>query len=241
MSILTVIPARGNSKRVPGKNIRILLGKPLIAYTIEKALESNLSDKVVVSTDSKEIADIAIGLNSEVIMRPAPLALDISPIDDSLRHAVTYFEKHEAFLTDIVVLLQANIPIRMRGEIDKVITRLQGDKNATAVATGYLIDQRPEWMKIIDEKTDRIRPFLLPTDKYRIQDLPKLYLLDGSIIAVKKKVLMETESNRMAHAYLGDNVLIEVHDQKYSLEVDEEKDFEMLEYYLNKTINDKIF
>lgn len=234
MNVLCVIPARGGSKRVHNKNIRMLLNKPLIAYTIEKALESRLCNKVVVSTDDAEIADVARKYGADTITRPADLALDDSPIDDALRHTVRFFERKRNFSTDIAVLLQANVPIRKNGEIDEVVDKLIKTGDATAVVTVYPVDQRPEWMKIIDVGSGMIKQYMKSTNLYRKQELPDLYLLDGAIIAVRTKTLMETEGIKKAHGYLGEKVYPVIHNSKYSVEIDEERDFETAEYYLQK-------
>lgn len=234
MNILCVLAARGNSKRVPNKNIRMLLGKPLMAYTLEKALESQLCSKVVVSTDNSEIVAIAKNYGVRVIKRPDDLALDTSAIDDALRHAVRHVEKKDGFIADIAVLLQANVPVRKDREIDEVVSRLISNDKITAVATAYAIDQRPEWMKLIDSKTGLAKPFMEPTNLYRQQDLPELYLFDGAIIAVRTKVLMKTEGIKKSHAFLGKEVYMMVHEKKYTIEIDEEEDFELASFYLDK-------
>lgn len=234
MSVLCVIPARGKSKRVPNKNLRMVLGKPLIGHTIEAALESQLCDKVVVSTDDAKISKVVKEFGIEVITRPAEIALDTSAIDDSLRHAVRDVEKKEGFVPDIVVLLQANVPVRRKGEIDEVIKRLTEIDDATAVVTGYLIDQRPEWMKVIDPSTDKADSFMGPTQFYRKQDLQPLYLFDGAVAVIRRDVLMSTEGIKKAHGFLGDKVYIMVHEMKYATEIDTEEEFELAEYYLSK-------
>lgn len=234
MKVLCVIPARGGSKRAPDKNIRMLLGKPLIAYTIEKALASRFCDKVAVSTDDPEIASVSKDWGADVIIRPDDLALDTSPIDDALRHAVRSFQREEGVAAGIAVLLQANVPLRKDREIDEVIGRLIENGDLTAAATGYAVEQRPEWMKTIDPDTGIIKPFMEPSNSYRKQDLPELYLLDGAIIAVTTRTLMETEGVKKVHGYLGDRVCLVVHDSKYAIEIDEERDFETAEYYLRK-------
>ena len=236
-NIVCIIPARGNSERVSNKNIRLLLGKPLIAYTIESALESRLISKTIVSTDSQVIAKIAKEFGAEVVLRPDNLALPTSPLEDALRHAVGELDRKEGFRPDIVVFMQPNVPVRKSGEIDVVIKRLQEIKDATAMVTVYKINQRPEWMKRLDKKTGRITPFIEPTMSYRMQDLPELYLIDGAIVLVKTNTLMETEGNRKAHAFLGDKVYSFIHDARYSVEIDEEEDFEIAKYFLLKERN----
>lgn len=234
MNVLCVVAARGNSKRVPKKNVRMLLGRPLIAYTIEKALESKLSSKVVVSTENYEIATIAENHGVKVVKRPDDLALDTSAIDDALRHAVRHIEEKDGFTADIAVLLQANVPIRKDKEIDEAVSRLISNDKITAVATAYAIDQRPEWMKQIDLETGLAKPYMEPTSLYRKQVLPDLYLFDGAILAVRTQVLMKTEGNRKAHAFLGQEISMIVHERKYAIEIDKEEDFELAEFYLEK-------
>jgi len=234
MSVLCVIPARGNSKRIPNKNIRMVLGKPLIGYTIEAALESQLCDKIVVSTDSTNISRVAAEFGVEVIRRPAEIALDTSAIDDALRHAVRDVEEKEGFKSDIVVLLQANVPVRKKGEIDQAIRRLEAIRKASAVATGFFVGQRPEWMKTIEKSTGRIKSFSEPSKFYRKQDLPELVLFDGAILAIRTQVLAETEGIKAAHGFLGNEIYMLVHRGKYAIEIDEEEDFEIAEYYLSK-------
>lgn len=218
---------------MPGKNIFPILNKPLIAYTIEKARETALLDRVIVSTDDDGISEIARKFGAEVVPRPAELSTAESPIDESLRHVVGYLREFEGLVVDIVVSLQANNPVRKKGEIDEVIERLRKHEWATAVATAYKVSQRPEWAKrLLDTKRMEIAPYANPGECYRHQDLPPLYLLDGSIIAVRAGVLDKTAGDRRVHAYLGERVSVVVHGRKYATEIDEPDDMELAEFYL---------
>lgn len=231
--VVGIIPARGGSQRLPAKNVLPLCGKPLIAYTIEAALQSTKLDRFIVSTDDPEIGEVASHLGAEVVVRPKELATLEAPIDDSLRHVVSFLEEKENFLPGIVVLMQANNPIRKKGEIDAVLNKLIGVPWATAVGTAYKVKQRPEWAKLlISEETMEIRPFLDAGVAYRIQDLPDLYLLDGSVLAVRADVLKKTAGDRRVHAYLGDRVVIEVHERMYATEIDEWEDLKLAECFL---------
>ena len=122
--IIALIPARSGSKGLPGKNIRLLLGKPLLAWSIEQALASNYIDKVVVSTDSITIAAIAKKHGAEVpFLRPARLATDTAQTMDVVLQALQYFsEKQERF--DYLVLLEPTSPLRETADIDKCIKKL---------------------------------------------------------------------------------------------------------------------
>jgi hypothetical protein len=123
LNVLAIIPARGGSKGVPGKNIRELAGKPLIAYSIEAALESEHVDHVVVSTEDEQIAAAAREWGSEVVPRPPELATDTAPTDPVLEHAVTYLEQLDGYRADLIVLLQPTSPLRPPGLIDACIER----------------------------------------------------------------------------------------------------------------------
>lgn len=129
--ILGLIPARGGSKGIPGKNIKLINGKPLIAWTIEKAIQASRLNKVVVSTDSDEIAQISKEYGAEVLSRPKDLATDTASTQDVMVHALQYYP------ADIMVLLQPTSPCRSDGLIDACIEDfLQGDYDS--LATGFM-------------------------------------------------------------------------------------------------------
>ncbi len=133
--ILGLIPARGGSKGVPGKNIKRINGKPLIAWTIERALESRRLDKVVVSTDSGEIARIAREKGAEILMRPAGLATDTASTQAVMEHAL------QNYPSDILVLLQPTSPYRSEGLIDACIDEFI-ENQYDSLATGFICDYK---------------------------------------------------------------------------------------------------
>lgn len=116
MEIVAIIPARGGSKRLPGKNIKLLCGKPMIAYSIEEAKKSEYIDKVVVTSDSKEILAVSKSYGATVIKRPDELAQDDTATIDVIKHAVRYLG-----FKMIIVLLQPTSPLRTVKDIDKCI------------------------------------------------------------------------------------------------------------------------
>lgn len=135
MKILGLIPARGGSKGVPGKNIKEICGKPLIVWTIEHALRSNMLDYVMVSTDSQKIAEIAESAGAEVLMRPPELATDTASTLDVMIHAL---QNRPA---DILVLLQPTSPCRSDGLVDGCIREfLVHDYDS--LATGFMCDYK---------------------------------------------------------------------------------------------------
>ena len=232
-----VIPARGRSERLPGKNTRVIAGKPLLAYTIAAAKQAACLSEVIVSTEDEEIARLAREHGSRVVMRPAELARSDSPIDDAMRHACDEAQRHDSTPVDIVVCMQANVPVRKDGEIDELVAKLRATPWATAVATAYCVQQRPEWMKRVkDRATMEIEPLTDAGTAYRTQDLPELYLLDGAIVAIRADVLRRTAGDRRVHAYMGERVIIVTHDPKYAVEVDEEPDVELAEFFLTRSL-----
>ena len=229
MNILGVIPARGQSKGFPKKNIQMLLGKPLIAYTIIAAQKSNLIDRLVVSTDDYEIAQISHSYGIEVVPRPTELATDDSPIEDALRHSVTHLKENDGYYPNIVVLMEANVPVRKEGMIDTVLDKLI-DSDADSAVSIHEVDQRPEVMKRL--KGDRLVPRYRLTKGYRRQDFPKLYLLDGAVEAIRTGVLFRTMGDSRAHAYLGDHVRGVIQEKFYTIEIDSSEDVILAEAIL---------
>ncbi len=226
MDILGIIPARGGSQGFPKKNIKLLLGKPVIAYTIIAARRSQLITRLTVSTEDREIAEISQQYGAEVIFRPVELAADNSPIEDALRHTVTYLKEKEGYSPDIIVQMQANVPIRKEGMIDKVIKKLIDTKADSAISI-YEVDQIPELMKTLDG--DKLKPKHGLPDGYRRQDFSSLYLADGAVMVTRTDVLFETIGDKRAHAYLGNNVSGVVQEKYYTIELDSPEDLVLAE------------
>jgi CMP-N-acetylneuraminic acid synthetase len=188
MFVLGIIPARGGSKGIKRKNIYLLSGKPLIAYTIEAALKSKKISKVTVSTDDLEIAQIAKKYGAEVpIMRPEELAKDDSPGILSLFHMVEYLENTGTKI-DIIVTLQPTSPLRTNRDIDAVIDKLIST-NSDSVISVNEVKQTPYLMFRVEN--DRLKPFFGEEMKINRQALPKVYSLNGAIYATKRDVLMK--------------------------------------------------
>ncbi len=119
MEVLSIIPVRGGSKGIPGKNIKLLCDKPLVAYTIEASRNSKYITRTVVSTEDEKIKEVVQGLNAEVIDRPQELAEDVTKTIPVMLQVVEALEKQEGYVPDIVVLLQATCPLRDEHDIDK--------------------------------------------------------------------------------------------------------------------------
>lgn len=190
VKIIAVILARGGSKRVPRKNIKLLAGKPLIAYSIQAAVQSKYLDRVIVSTDDVEIADVAKQFGADVpFLRPDELANDTATSLIALQHAVKFIENNENDKFDLVVLIQATSPLILSEDVDKTIEK-SIETNHNSCTTVCEISERPEWMYII--KNNHAQLLIQQKDQEtRTQLLPKVYRLTGAVYVIKRDTLME--------------------------------------------------
>lgn len=193
MKILAVIPARGGSKEIPRKNIKKIGGKPLIAYTIEAALKSKYLDRIIVSTDDEEIAEIAKKCGAEVpFIRPKELAEDDVPlVPDVLRHSVEELKRNENFDVDIIVMLQPTSPLRKTKYIDLAIEKLINTK-CDWVVTVLKVNHHPFRMRRM--KGDKLELLFAAKKTWaQRQDLPPVYYLTGALYATRKDVIMKKD------------------------------------------------
>jgi len=221
--ILAVITARGGSKGIPQKNIRPLLGKPLIAYTIQAALQSKTLNKIIVSTDDEDIANVSKQYGAEVpFLRPKDLATDTATSLSVLQHAVRYLAEKEGYLADIIVCLQPTSPMRSAEDIDQAVT-LCTSTSSDSVVSLCQAEHHPYWMKKV--VGDRVYPLMeVDNDKYpRRQDLPPAYQLNGAIYVTGRKILLEKER------ILGENTLAYIMPQERSIDIDTLIDFKLAE------------
>lgn len=215
--ILAIIPARGGSKGILRKNIKKLGGKPLIAWTIECAQKSKYIDKVIVSTDDEEIADVAKEWGGEVpFMRPAELAQDDTPSVSVVVHALKEC-MHDGY--SYVILLQATSPFRTPSDIDGAIEKCL-DCGANTCVSVTEAEVSPYWMYTFAE-SERLRP-LLNIDKdsfYQRQKLPKVYQLNGAIYIVESDYLFRVQK------LIDSDTLGYVMNAENSLDIDTIRDF----------------
>lgn len=234
-SILGLIPARGGSKGLPGKNIKPLLGKPLIAWTIEQAVESRYLDDVIVNTDDREIASIAAEYGAEVpFMRPAHLASDESPVMDAIIHALDQLEGRGRKF-DYLVLLEPTAPLREPGNIDDAIEKLidNEDRADSIIAVGKLGANHPYLVRKIDDD-EYLKPFVLPQRKRdtRRQELPDAYIPCGVIYMSKVEVLRQTRT-----WFYQERTLPFVTKRWQDFTIDDEWDFLCVESIMRKNIS----
>ncbi|MBW3466369.1 cytidylyltransferase domain-containing protein [Arthrospiribacter ruber] len=232
MKILGIIPVRGGSKGIPGKNIKLLGGEPLIAYTKRSIDESSLLSKVVVSTDDDAISKVALDLGLDVpFTRPSSLADDQAPTLGVIIHCLDYFEKKgETF--DAVCILQVTSPFRRRGMIDEAIQKFSSSGADTLVSVLPVPHEyNPHW---IFEENEEGFLFISTGDEALIsqrQKLPKAYFRDGAIYLTKSSVIKERDS------LFGEKLTYILGDPKFHVNLDTLEDWDEAEKIIKKINN----
>ena len=228
-NILGLIPARGGSKSVSRKNIRLLVGKPLIAWTIEIALACPSLDRVIVSTDDREIAKVARRHGAEVpFIRPVELAQDDTPDLPVYQHTLSWLAEHEGYRPDIVVWLRPTVPLRTVQDVEAALQQLI-ETGADCVRSVCPAEHHPYWMKRL--KGDRLVPFVEGIDVaryYQRQLLPPVYRLNGAVDVTWYRTVMEK-----GLLYSGD-VRGYVMPVERSIDLDSELDFALAELLLRR-------
>ena len=192
MEILAIIPARGGSKSIPRKNIKNLGTKPMIAWSIEAALKSNI-DRVIVTTDDKEIAEVAKKYGAKTpFIRPSELAQDTTPTEPVLKHTLEWLKENENYTPDAVVLLQPTSPLRQAEHINEAI-KIFKQKNPDCLISVHeaIANNNPHWILKRDENNKIILATGEPLSeiKNRRQDLPAHYIRNDIIYVFKPQNL----------------------------------------------------
>lgn len=227
--ILAIIPARGGSKGIPGKNILPIAGKPLLAWTIKAALESKLIDRTIVSSDDEGILRIASKFGAEPVKRPKSMAGDKSPFNLLIFHALGYLKKKEKYVPDVLVYLQPTSPLRNSKDIDQALSSLKG--KATGVLSVYEIDNKFLKSFIINKDgfiqgvSNNNFPFM------NRQDLPKIFMSNGAIYVVKRGFFLKT-----GRLFSNKTVPFVMDDEK-SLDIDSVEDLKKAEKILRNQKN----
>jgi CMP-N-acetylneuraminic acid synthetase len=189
--VIAIIPARGGSKGLPGKNIKPICGKPLIEWTIQAALKSKFIDVLIVSTDNQEIADIAKTAGASVpFLRPAALAGDTTPTIDVIEHVFEYLRTQAAPMFDYCVLLEPTSPLREDDDIDNMLAKLDAnaDKFDAIVSVGAVSEHPSIMKKLVGDNIETYCPELPMTS--RRQDNTPAFFPYGVAYIVKVQTLL---------------------------------------------------
>lgn len=232
--VLCSISARGGSKGVPGKNIKLLGGSPLISYAIKSALRSKYIDKVVVSTDADSIAAVSKEYGAEVIKRPDYLAVDQTPLIDSTKYTMTAMDE-KGFSADIVVQLTPTCPFINTDQIDKSIEMVCEDKCECAVALTKIDHGHPYRARILMENgyfNNYESKIDIEARKFHSrQDLPALYSTTGGLYTRLRHLLDEYTGNDFA---MGKYRKAIVMNDIESIDINGMLDFQFAEFLLEK-------
>ena len=235
MKVLGGITARGGSKGIPRKNVKILHGKPLIAYTIEAAKESGIFDRVILSTDDAEIAEVGKKYGAEVpFMRPVELAEDTTPTLPVLVHAIQWLKDNEKYEPDAVAILQPTAPLRRAEHLRAAYALFEKSRADSVVSVSEVPGHHnPHWQFTID--TD-MRAKIFTGEVFadiikRRQDLPKTYTRNGAIYLCKTSLLFADTPS-----FYGNDVRTYVMDEVGSINIDTPEDFARAELRMNNIV-----
>lgn len=226
--VISIIPARGGSKGIPGKNIKELKGKPLIEYSIEHSLQVDNIDRTIVSTDDEEIAEVAERAGAEVIERPEELAADDSLVIDAVRYTVEKLED-EGYSVSMIVLLEPTSPIRDI-EVTERCIRVLKEGRADSVATFSETELPPHRMWRIEG--EKVEPFFEEANPWLPrQSQPVAYRLNGQVYALTKDILFEHGDS--VSLLLGEKYPV-ITPKETAVDIDTERDFKMIEFLMEE-------
>lgn len=223
--IVAIVPARAGSKRLPGKNMALLGGEPLVAYTLRAALGAKRLSRVVVSTDDAELARFATAAGVEVFFpRPAELATDTASVIDVLRHVVHVLEE-KGESVDVVVLLQPTSPFRTNQHIDAALELFTSSRVDT-VTTVRPVSEHPYWLWVHEQ--DHLSPLYAPEHiAMGRHQLPPYYVETGAIYIVSREVLSRD-------GLYGDRVVPFLMNELASVDIDTPLDLAWADFLLTQ-------
>lgn len=223
--MIAIIPARGGSKGLPGKNVLLLCGKPMIAYTIEAAKQSKYIDHVIVSTDDQKIADIALKYGAEVpFLRPDFLASDTAQAVDNYIYTIERLSKEWSIPIEEFVVLQPTSPLRITEDIDGAI-EMFFEKKADSIIS-YTQEAHPvNWHKYINENNEFVDIF--DSTIANRQDLKTSYYPNGAVYVFRSNIVKERK-------YYTDKSYGYIMPRNRSVDIDYQEDFDYVEFLMSR-------
>ena len=234
MKNIALIPARAGSKSIIKKNIKLLNGIPLIAYTITIALQNPRINKVIVSTEDQEIADIAKNYGAEVpFLRPEELAQDNTPDRPVILHTLQWLKENELFEPELLIYLRPTSPFKTNLIIDECLNKIENEKHLTSLrtvnaATGT---NHPYWM--FNYENNVLKPFIKNIEiskYYQRQLLPTCYKLNGVVDILKPDIVANNEN--MYGKSIG---FVEIN-QLNAVDIDDEMDFNFAKFLIKENL-----
>jgi len=230
MNIMGFIPARAGSTRVKNKNILPLIDKPLVAYTIEAAKKARLVTRVLVSTDSEEIASVSRVFGADVpFLRPTAISQSDSTEMQFFIHALDWLSEHEGYHPDLIVLLYPTSPFRKPESIDRAIETILAHPEADSLRSVRRCSEHPNKMWVIEG--EYLQPFVKTKSKnihtLSYQLLPVVYIQNASIYITKPKTIREKGSPT------GDIIVPFIMDERESIDINTALDFRLAEMLLS--------
>jgi N-acylneuraminate cytidylyltransferase len=194
VKVLGLVPARAGSKGVPGKNAKPLLGKPLLQWTVEAAVESGVLDRVVISTEDEGLAALAVEAGAEApFLRPGTLADDRTPMIDVVLDALSRLDA-TGYRPDAVALLQPTSPLRRAQHVRAAVGALTEDADSVCTVVPVPLELSPHYVMRLD-RDGRLQHFLDDGAQYtRRQDVPRAYRRDGTVYLTRRSVLIDQRS-----------------------------------------------
>jgi CMP-N,N'-diacetyllegionaminic acid synthase len=222
--VLGIVPARAGSKRLPRKNVRILLGKPLVAHSIDAIRSARRVDRIVVSSDDQEVLDIASDFDPGYpLRRPAELATDTALAIDFVRHALKTVEDAGEVPFDAVVIVQPSSPLTQAGDIDRTIELLESTAADSAVSVMEL-DHAIHPAKLKRMEGDKLLPYLVDEkEKMAAHQLPRLFVRNCSVYAVRRSTIERGE-------IIGTDSRGYVMPRQRSIDINDELDWEFVQF-----------
>ena len=229
MDVLGLIPARGGSKGIPGKNITPLAGKPLLAYTCEAALGSRRLSRVLLNTDDSQIAEVGKQLGVEVpFLRPEHLAQDDTPILPVIQQTLEWLATYDGYVPEAIMLLQPTSPLRRSKHIDTAIDIFNQENADTLVSVIEVPHQFNPVSVMKLTEGGRLEPYKKGPMIFRRQDKPNVFARNGPAVLVIRREVIERDQ------LYGERVFPYIMGRIESLDIDDEIDLKIAEYWLQR-------